>query len=424
MNNYSFEGYPSALPLYCEMQIVESKIKIYSGLFSLKSGNKQGIQINGEVFYSLEGDIKLEFRGVGTDFRPEWIEKGIQIITQTGLEGEGIITLLSDSKSGEVTYWGELNRLFSQEVACTRWHWAYINVPSFFGDNVIRIDQQKRKVCADRLTFTCGDGTTIIMEKAPDTNEKKPWQISHICELSFQKGKALNYSKVIHYIYAFTHFISFVVGRYHAPIFIQGDTPNTQSFQYHYNGYDCSRVGVLSWRPSHHDKDIIEIWPKFESIWNGLDRDKADILSTALHWYLEANMGSGKMEGAFIMAMTGIQMMWNVILDKKERKGNKQLQCLLNKMNYTPSFEPKKLIDTRNYLVHYDEENRKRYNELSWEQKFLLLDNALNILELVILFWLGYNGRYTDRTNTNKWTAASIKRVPWAAVPEAAEEES
>ena len=173
-----------------------------------------------------------------------------------------------------------------------------------------------------------------------------------------------------------------------------------------------SRHNVLSWLPYPKDTDIESLWPKFEEIWNGDDKDKADVLSTAVHWYLEANSNSGKAEGALIMAMTGVDLMCNVILPKQEA-GNQRLQNLLVRMNHKPKYDPQSLFDTRNKLVHYYGDNRNNYQTLTRKQKLDCLERALNILELAILYWLGYKNRYADRTQANKWCGASTKRVPW-----------
>jgi hypothetical protein len=287
----------------------------------------------------------------------------------------------------------------------------------FIGEPVARVTENHRSAKKDQLSFLCKDGTKIILENAEkrtDSCEISRYRISHHCALIPANGKSIDFDSAWKYIVAFSHFIGFVVGRYHSPILLAGIDDNDLHFSYLFSGYDKSRIGVNSWLPYPNDTDIEFLWPVFEDIWNGDDADKADILSTALHWYQEANMYSGKAEGALIMATTGIQMMWNVILSEEELKGKDLLQKLLKRMDYRPSFDPKSLINTRNQLVHYNKENRIKYNTLTREQKLLCLENALNVLELAILYWLGYQGRYADRTDANKWRGASTKRVPWA----------
>ena len=114
------------------------------------------------------------------------------------------------------------------------------------------------------------------------------------------------------------------------------------------------------------------------------------------------------------MAITGIEMLWNVMLEKKEQTANEKLQNLLKIMNYCPAFDAGNLINTRNQLTHYDSKNRKKYQKLTQGQKIQCLENALNVLELAILYWLGYQGHYADRLYKNKWRGSSTKKVPWA----------
>lgn len=421
-----FEAIPKALQPYCDYEITDSRILVYSGPFSLNYKGMNAI-IEGEIYYSLFGDLELVFEGKGERLDLSWFESDgdIHISTPSGLAGECILNSCVSCNDGKTTYRGLIQHLFAQQKECSQWHWSYLNMTAFIGELVARVTEDHRSAMKDRLSFPCKDGTKIILEnteKRTNSSEISRYHISNHCVLIPANGESIDFNSARKYIVAFSHFIGFVVGRYHSPILIEGIDDKDQHFSYLFSGYDKSRTGVNSWLPFPNDTDIESLWPVFEEIWNGNDTDQADILSTALHWYQEANMNSGKAEGALIMAMTGIQMMWNVILREEELKGKDHLQKLLKRIGYNPTFDPKNLINTRNQLVHYNKENRIKYNSLTREQKLLCLENALNVLELAILYWLGYQGRYADRTDANRWSGASTKIVPWADVPD--EEES
>lgn len=413
-NTTTAEAIPQALDAYCNMEIVNSRITIYSGRFTLTHNNK-AVDVVGEVFYSLYSDIHLEYQGVSNDsaIMPLGSNTSVDINTPEGLKGECIVSQIS-IQSGSIVYYGPIQYLKAENKECNRWHWSYINMIKFNGSGVQRTINNVHSVSADRLTFRCKDGTSIVLENVFD-NTPDPIQnrISHRCELVPAVGKDIDFESAQKYIVVFSQFISFVVGRSHSPIWIAGEGLDGHQYAYHYAGYDKSRVGVFSWCPFPYDKGVESLWPEFESIWNGKDADRADILSTAIHWYLEANICSGKMEGAFIMAIAGVEMMWNVILKKQKGEAKDKLQTLLKIMNYIPSFDEAELIQTRNTLVHYDRKKRKKYRKLTVEQKMDSLESALNVLELVILYWLGYQGYYADRITGNKWQGASTKLVPW-----------
>ncbi len=414
-----FSFIPKAIEPYCAMKIEDSRILIYSGSFSLNLGEST-VTLTGEIGYTFQYEYHIEFHGAGSTTLSIWtqLDSPTVISTPNGLKGECIINMIK-ARNGNCFYGGQIRYLFSEQKKCTTWHWSYITMQSFIGAKIQHDNLCSRSVGADRLSFLCNDGTKIIIENINSTNkDMHPIRITHRCELLPAKDKSLSFNEVEKYLKAFTHFISFVVGRYHSPILICGkDTLGNLSF-YHHVYYDKSRTGVNSWLPFPHDQEIESLWPTFESIWNGEDEDKADILSTAVHWYLEANTGSGKMEGAYIMAITGIEMLWNVILEKKEQTAKDNLQNLLIKMNYFPAFDAGNLINTRNQLTHYDSKNRQKYQKLTQEQKLQYLENALNVLELAILYWLGYQGQYTDRLCEKKWRGSSTKRVPWAGTIE------
>lgn len=406
---------PKAIEPYCAMEIANSRILIYAGSFSLIQG-EETVTLTGEISYTFQHEYHIEFHGTGSTTLSIWtqLDSPTVISTPNGLKGECIINMIK-ARNGNCFYGGQIQYLFSEQKKCTTWHWSYINMQSFIGAKIQHDNLCSRSVGADRLSFLCNDGTRIIIENINSTNKDiHPIRITHRCKLLPAKGKPLSHKEVEKYLNAFTHFISFVVGRYHSPILVCGQDKHGQLSFYHRVYYDKSRIGVNSWLPFPHDQEIESLWPTFESIWNGKDEDKADILSTAVHWYLEANIGSGKMEGAYIMAITGIEMLWNVILEKKEQTAKEKLQNLLKKMNYCPAFDAGSLINTRNQLTHYDSKNRQKYQKLTQEQKLQCLENALNVLELAILYWLGYQGHYADRLCENKWRGSSTKKVPWA----------
>lgn len=405
-----------ALEPYCDLKIRDSRILVYSGSYTLKNSSKS-IIVTGDIFYTLYDEIKLKFYGkcpVSDSFK-DITDSPVWISTPDGLSGSCITTMASED-SEAASYNGLVQELRPDSVECNRWHWSYLNMKKFVGSGVERFLQRARSISKDRLTFCCQDGTRIIMDNAvamPDN--QSPYSISHHCELLTANGATIDYDSVQKYILSFSHFISFVVGRYHSPFLIQGEDNCGNKYDYHFVGYDNCRIGVNCWLPFPRDKDIESLWPTFEAIWNGQDEDKADILSTAVHWYLEANIGSGKLEGALIMAITGVEMMWNVILDKNEKTSGKCLQSLLSKMKYTPQFDCESLMKARNQLTHYDDKNRNKYRTLTLEQKYSALENALNVLELAILYWLDYQGYYADRTEKSKWRGGtSTKIVPWS----------
>lgn len=411
-----FNGIPEALHPYCDIEMNDTRVPVYTGLFSIKCDERM-VDVDGIIYYSLYESLKLRFEGKGESQTLSLIDftAPCQICTANGMTGECILCNSYPDENGKIAIRGKINNLFSIQKECNCWQWLYLNMERFVGESVTRKTEDSVSAATDRLIFVCKDGTQIILEnteKQSNPNNRNQYHISHQCKLTPSNGGKIDFIAALEYIHVFSHFISFVVGRYHSPIFIDGYEDGVH-YPFHYSGYDKSLIGVNNWLPFPNDSDIVNLWPIFEEIWNGNDADKADILSTGVHWYLEANMGSGKLEGAIIMAITAVEMFWNVILKKKEKTANNQLQSLLKKMNYYPSFDARSLIDTRNYLTHYDKRNRKKYQRLTREQKIQVLENVLNVLELVILYWLGYKGRYADRTDANKWRGASTKRVPW-----------
>jgi len=413
----SFEDIPKALEPYCEINMNSTRMLVYSGSFALRCG-RATLELEGEISYSLYGGLQLVFEGkagrIGFEFFIS--KKAYYIRTSNGLTGRCIIGSFTSSSNGNTYCRGFIQHLFASQKKCSCWYWSYLNMTKFHGELVTRVYENHRTTSTDRLSFLCIDGTVIIAENTDNQNNPKSnnqYVITHHCKLIPANGKKIDFNSAKKYIIAFSHFISFVVGKYHSPILIEGLNKKEQHYPYYYSGYDTSRYNVISWLPYPKDIDIESLWPTFEEVWNGDDKDKADVLNTAIHWYLEANSNSGKVEGALIMAMTGVDLMCNVILPKNEQ-GKMRLQNLLKRINYKKKYDPSFMRDTRNQLVHYDEDNRKKYQTLTRKQKLNCLEKTLNILELAILYWLGYTIHYADRTHANKWRGASTKMVPWS----------
>lgn len=393
---------PAALDEYVTLPCLGGAIPVYEGVFSLK-GDKNTVKVVGRVYYSFCEKIELLFEGKTESSCIEVCGTTVDIIVGEQYAGQALVGEVSEKSVQGYILLLETNNA----EPCERWRWCYLNGPCFYGDSVHR----SRTVSTDRLVFQDGGYEIIVDNKAGYKQQKRHRTISHFCELRHKDGSTITKLDALREISVFNRFFSFVAGCQHASFFIEGLIKDKVVFECHSIELDNSLVSVSSWRPDFKDTDIIPLWSLFRAKCFE-SNDQNDILNTAVHWYLQANMNSGLLEGAILLGFTGLELLSNEIVGK-ELSNVEIMKDFVKRFHLDTRVDPETLAHTRNLLMHYKTESRRhKYNILAYEDKVLRLETLLQILELAILYWLGYEGHYADRLN-HKWKGDNIKVVPW-----------
>lgn len=111
------------------------------------------------------------------------------------------------------------------------------------------------------------------------------------------------------------------------------------------------------------------------------------------------------------MAFAGIELMYNVLIGKKIKGSTEKINTLTRLLNIEATINAKELCDMRNVLVHYGQQNRAIYSEISNQEKFNRLTRVIYILELSIMKYLDYQGHYVNRLNNEK--RQEVEVVPY-----------
>ena len=394
---------PPALEEYVTLPEIGGELLVFEGRFTLRAGEKK-CSVDGKVFYSFCEKMQLLMEGkVDGSGAIAWFGATVDLIVGGSFSGRVFIERIQGER-----IWGSVYHLENKRSSsCKRFRWCYLNAPKFFGDSVRR----DRKRSINRLIFHDG-GYQVILENDVDYQlQKRHREISHICELTRQDGEPITAEAAIVEIQLFSRFVSFISGCQHAPFFIEGHDGVAIRYELHSVWHDKSLVGVSSWKPDFKDRDLISLWPKFRAK-RYESPDRYDVLNTVIHWYLEANMNSGLLEGAVLLGFTGLELLSKEIVGKE--LGNQEIvEDFLTRLHISIKLRPEEISLMRNYLTHYKtEERRRRYTSLSFEEKYFRLEIILHILELAILYWLGYEGHYKDRLGSN-WRGDDVKLVPW-----------
>jgi len=164
------------------------------------------------------------------------------------------------------------------------------------------------------------------------------------------------------------------------------------------------------------------------SLWE--DPDRRDILEVAIHWYVEANLGSGAIEGAVILCQSGLERLAYYIMVHERRvlreehfgprglAAAERLRRLLTefglptavgaprlRVNDLPALAaaqgwtdaPDALVTLRNGIVHPDKRNLQRLQSYPLPARREAWTIYLWYFELVLLKWFGYSGAYANR---------------------------
>jgi len=394
---------PFALEEYITLPVLGGELLVFEGQFTLNSGEKECV-VSGKVFYSFCEKIELLFEGNTAIKNPlDWIGKTADINADGNLLGEALVLQIQgDRIKGSVT---QIEN--KQSAYCERFKWCYLNAPKIFGDSVKR----GRTISIDRLAFQAGDYQIIYENVAGYQEQKNHRAISHICELIRRDGRPISTEVALDEIRLFSRFVSFFAGCQHAPFFIVGIDADNVNYSFHAIAPDRSLVGVSSWKPDFKEKDLVGLWPKFRAK-REESQDQYDALNTLIHWYLSANMNDGLLEGAYILGFAGIQLLSFEIIGKELDNNKVIVDDLFSRLNLDAHMNAGDISSMRNWLAHYVGQNRVEYQRLDHNDKTSRLETLLQVLELAILFWLGYDGHFSNRLGS-KWRGAAVALVPW-----------
>ena len=112
------------------------------------------------------------------------------------------------------------------------------------------------------------------------------------------------------------------------------------------------------------------------------------------------------------MGFAGLELASDVMVGKRRNNADR-VQAFWDMLHLSSALFPEDIASMRNGLMHYTKTHRLEYSSLRREDKIIRLESLLQILELAILYWLNYEGHYSDRLNPG-WRGTSTRRVPWA----------
>ena len=261
-------------------------------------------------------------------------------------------------------------------------------------------------------------------------------------EIVAKKKRDIDYSTISNLIPCLSKFLSFLNGRRTAPLFFQG-IHDEEVIWSSFTGYLVDQYKEVETWPQHHSiAGLNDLWQSFYDLWEAENGKHKDFLNTAVHWYIEGNSNAGFVEGAIILAQTCLELIYNWLIIEKNKlligrdgesiSAANKFRLLISQFRGSAEVPLalstlKNLVDSnndmidgvdafvqiRNAIIHSQEEKRKKLETWDNSAKYEALQFSLKIIELSLLYILGYKGKYFNRCSGAKWAGDGEEMVPY-----------
>jgi len=232
------------------------------------------------------------------------------------------------------------------------------------------------------------------------------------------------------YLKPFNFFLYFLNGRRVSAILLHGIDPDGISIWKDYSAYDTDPYKYIhNW--SHNDDPIKDsfnnLWNQFYIRWQE-GEDTQEILKSIIHWYIESNNQSGRVEGAMIMALAALELLFNWLIvselklvrnpDSEKLTTAGKIRLLVHHLevplNIPPGFKklvqysqseqklengPDILVYLRNNIVHSNAKNLKNAVKMDPGMIGEGLQLSLYYIELSLLKVFKHKGEFYNRTS-------------------------
>ena len=301
---------------------------------------------------------------------------------------------------------------------------------------------------ADRYAVTLShDGWLINLVTVPNANElfkqlkaTGGYAFTHVGHLAKTDGELFAINEAEKILDTLTAFLSFARG---ASVRVPIQWGRGVADEIVWRQFRSPVVDVWqaqeSWFDRHHGEFLSELFDDFYRSFNSQELQSP--LKIAMHWYCHSNMQSSGLEGSIILGMAALELLSVLIVvgpnkpiqaREHDNLGTaKKLRCLLQKINVPECIPPNfvdltafalsagkidscdALTELRNGFVHSNERRRKIvFGVEGQEAIFDAWRLSLWYQELALLYLLGYQGNYSNRTTRKQ--VGQIEPVPWS----------
>ena len=191
-------------------------------------------------------------------------------------------------------------------------HYVIFHVVNFWNYLNPRSENALPEYDVGRVTFD-GGGWRITLQSVPDLRELESCLhhdsgcgITHVGKAEKVDSSVFSRENAHELFDALHSFLSFVRGMWSPPILYVGmDASGVPVWRDWAIRQASSWRFVMTWFPEHEPQCLAGTFPGFMRLWR--DPDRREILGVAIHWYIEANLGSAAIEGAVILCQNGLE---------------------------------------------------------------------------------------------------------------------
>lgn len=285
----------------------------------------------------------------------------------------------------------------------------------------------------NRLLFNNGD-YEIILDKSIKFNEISDqlynnggYQLVYTGQLTSLTTKTFSFSESEIILEQFAYFLQFINGNRSSALFRYGYLNKAEIWS-SYTPYEADLYKhVISWVKNSNTNYFNDLWVNFSSKWK-LKKDQ-ECLKTILHWYIEANRNSTKLEGSIVIIQNALELLFHWIIGGTEKyvtttdaeniSAASKIGFLLARFGLSPKIPenlkalkqyekeyhiingPELFISIRNCIVHPSEKKRKVLDRLDTIGRYETLTLGLSYVEIILLKYLEYKGDYRNRSEEN-----------------------
>jgi hypothetical protein len=282
---------------------------------------------------------------------------------------------------------------------------------------------------SNRLLFNNGE-YEIIIDKSIDyakistqLENNGGYHLTFTGRLKSLTSKTFSISESEIILDQFAYFLQFINGSRSSPIFRYGYFYKTEVWR-SYTPYETdSYKNVISWAKTSSTSNFNDLWIKFSSKWKS--KNDQECLKTILHWYIEANRNSTKLEGSIVLIQNALELLFHWIISESEKYVNTtdavnisaagKIGFLLAYFNISPEIPqnlkalkqyekeykvmngPELFISIRNSIVHPSEKKRNILKRLDTIGRYQTVTLGLAYIEIILLKYLDYKGDYRNR---------------------------
>ncbi|NIJ52443.1 hypothetical protein [Dyadobacter arcticus] len=276
-------------------------------------------------------------------------------------------------------------------------------------------------------------------QKMSQLNSNGGYAATYFGEASKTNSKTFSLREERELMEKLATFFSFLNGRRTTPIFIQGKSEGVVYWTDYSHSVADSYIPIDSWQVLNFPNRYEAIWENFVHLWE--DESERTFMKFILHWYFESLKSQEFSESGIINAQTGIESLYHkIIVQQKKLLYGKDIESIaasnkirlilsiLNAPSDAPEFfdlilkkigqefpdAPAVCVKVRNSLVHSGKASSRDDVETSKRLKIQVLTVLTWYLEMGILYYFGFEGKYWNRSRQTLQSQYDGEIVPWS----------